>query len=67
MLVEKNIKTVGLGKVENKTVAEILASDAVTLASTDASESIATTNFVQNKLVDDKYLKDGDVLDGGTF
>jgi len=58
---------VGLGKVENKTVAEILASDAVTLASTDASESIATTNFVQNKLVDDKYLKDGDVLDGGSF
>ena len=58
---------VGLGNVENKTVAEILASDAVTKASTDKSESIATTNFVHNKLVDDKYLKDGDVLDGGTF
>lgn len=58
---------VGLSKVENKTVAEILASDAVTVVATDKSEHVATTNFVQNKLVNDKYLKDGDVIDGGTF
>lgn len=58
---------VGLGKVENATIAEILASDAVTVVATDKSEHVATTNFVHNKLVNDKYLKDGDVLDGGTF
>lgn len=58
---------VGLGKVENFNVAEILAHEAVTQAATDVSGLIATTKFVQDKLVADKYLKDGDVIDGGTF
>lgn len=58
---------VGLGNVENANIATILASDAITLAATDKSEKLATTNFVQNKLVADKYIKDGDTIDGGTF
>lgn len=58
---------VGLGKVENKTVSEILASDAVTMASNDKSARVATTQFVEDKLQAEKYLQDGDVLDGGSF
>lgn len=58
---------VGLGNVENKSVAEILASDAETMLATDKSQRVATTQFVDDKLVNDKYIKDGDVIDGGTF
>jgi hypothetical protein len=58
---------VGLSNVENMNVAAILASDAVTVLASDKSEHVATTNFVQNKLVADKYIKDGDTINGGTF
>merc|ERR1711974_377707 len=37
---------VGLGNVENKSVAEILASDAETMLATDKSQRVATTQSV---------------------
>lgn len=58
---------VGLSNVENKNVAEILASDAVTMAATDKSAHVATTQYVADHLAYYKYIKDGDVISGGTF